>query len=130
MNTIKSNPDQFKKLAKNPSDSPVVMLNLLRFKADGGLSSYLQYAKEANKFVEGVGGKVLYLGKPDELLNGEELWDLLMLVQYPSRKAFLQMANNPEYLKTHHFREEALERAVLYATDPVIFKDLAGKSRV
>jgi uncharacterized protein (DUF1330 family) len=127
MSTIKSNPDQFKKLSKNPKDSTVVMLNLLKYKADGGKSSYLNYMKEATKFVESVGGKVLYLGKPDELLNGEETWDLLMLVQYPSRKAFLQMVNNPEYLKIHEFREEALDRAVLYATDPVTFRDLAGK---
>jgi uncharacterized protein (DUF1330 family) len=130
MSTIKSNPDQFKKLAKNPVDSPVVMLNLLKYKADGGKSSYLNYMKEAAKFVEGVGGKVLYLGAPDELLNGEEVWDLLMLVQYPSRKAFIQMTNNPDYLTIHEFREEGIERAVLYATDPVTFKDLSGKSRV
>jgi hypothetical protein len=57
-----------------------------------------------------------------ELLNGTEDWDIVMLVQYPSRKAFLKMANNPDYLKVHGFREEELEQAVLYATDPVKFK--------
>jgi len=40
-----------------------------------------------------------------------------MLVRYPSRKAFLEMANDPEYVKIHKYREEALERAVLYAMD-------------
>jgi hypothetical protein len=35
------------------------------------------------------------------------------------------MANNPDYLKTHRFREEGVERAVLYATDPIRFKDIA-----
>jgi len=34
------------------------------------------------------------------------------------------MANNPEYLKTHLFREEGVERAVLYATDPIKFSDI------
>lgn len=124
MSTIKSNPDEFKRLAKNPNESPVVMLNLLKFKGEEGRASYSRYTKEAGKFVEGVGGKVLYLGKPDELLNGEERWDLLILVQYPSRQAFLSMANNPEYLKTHLFREEGVERAVLYATDPIKFRDI------
>jgi uncharacterized protein (DUF1330 family) len=100
------------------------MLNLLKFKGAEGQASYARYTKEAGKFVEGVGGKVLYLGKPDELLNGEETWDLMMLVQYPSRKAFLTMANDPEYLKAHRFREEGVERAVLYATNPITFKDL------
>jgi uncharacterized protein (DUF1330 family) len=48
-----------------------------------------------------------------------------MLVKYPSRKAFLKMANNPEYLKIHSFRAEALESAVLYATDEISSLDIA-----
>jgi len=124
MSEIQSNPEEFKKLARNPGDGPVVMLNLLKFKGAGGQTSYARYTKEAGKFVEGVGGKVLYLGKADELLNGSERWDMVMLVQYPSRKAFLNMANNPEYLKIHQFREDGLERAVLYATDPIKFKEI------
>lgn len=124
--TIKQNVEQFRQLAKNPHAGPVVMLNLLKFKAEGGLDSYNRYTKEAGKFVEKIGGKVLYLGKAKELLFGEDTWDVVMLVQYPSRKAFLQMANDPEYLKIHRFREDGLERAVLYATDPIKLKDLAA----
>jgi len=30
MSEIKSNPEEFRKLAKNPGESPVVMLNLLK----------------------------------------------------------------------------------------------------
>ena len=126
MSGIKVNMEEFSRLAKNPGEVPVVMLNLIKFKSAEGQASYARYMKEAGKFVEGVGGKVLYLGKPEELLNGDETWDLLMLVQYPSRRAFLSMANNPDYLKTHRFREEGVERAVLYATDPIRFKDIAG----
>ncbi len=121
------NMEQFKKLAKNPNEEPFVMLNLLKFKPDGGAESYARYARESTRFVEGVGGKIVYLGKPLELLNGQEEWDVVLLVQYPSRKAFLKMANDPEYLKIHVYREEALERAVLYATDPMMYKALAGK---
>jgi uncharacterized protein (DUF1330 family) len=62
--------------------------------------------------------------RPKELLTGTETWDILMLVQYPSRKAFIEMANNAEYLKIHGFREEALEKAVLYATDEIALRDL------
>lgn len=113
------NQDQFVKLLKNSNQQPFVMLNLLKFKKDGGRESYARYLQEAAKFVEGVGGKLLFLSQPQELLNGTETWDLLMLIQYPSRKAFLKMANDPEYLKIHRFREEALERAVLYATDEI-----------
>jgi uncharacterized protein (DUF1330 family) len=125
MNTIKINQDQFKELLKNPNDKPFVMLNLLKFKKEGGRKSYARYMKEANRFLEEVGGKLLLLSRPKELLTGTETWDVLMLVKYPSRKAFLKMANNPEYLKIHSFRAEALESAVLYATDEISSLDIA-----
>ena len=124
MNTIKINQDQFRELLKNPNEKPFVMLNLLKFKKEGGRKSYARYIKEANHFVEEVGGKLLLLSRPKELLTGTETWDLLMLVQYPSRRAFIEMANNAEYLKIHSFREEALENAVLYATDEIALRDL------
>jgi uncharacterized protein (DUF1330 family) len=100
------------------------MLNLLKFKPNGA-ASYARYVQESNKFVESVGGRMIYLGKAGELLNGSEDWDVVMLVEYPSRQHFLRMTNDPEYLKIHSFREEALERAVLYATDRMSYKDVA-----
>jgi uncharacterized protein (DUF1330 family) len=124
MNTIKINQDQFRELLKNPNEKPFVMLNLLKFKKEGGQKSYARYMKEAERFVEGVGGQLLLVSQPKELLNGAETWDLLMLVRYPSRRAFLEMAGNPEYLKIHSFREEALERAVLYTTDEIALREL------
>jgi uncharacterized protein (DUF1330 family) len=124
MTGIKTNQDQFRELAANTNEGPFVMLNLLKFKNEGGREAYYQYIKESGPFVENVGAKVLYFGKAKELLNGTETWDIVMLVQYPSRKAFLKMANNPDYLRVHNFREKALERAVLYATDPATFKDI------
>ena len=127
MTGIKANEGQFQELAANTNEGPFVMLNLLKFKNEGGRAAYFRYIKESGPFVQDVGGKLLYFGKAKELLNGIETWDIVMLVQYPSRKAFLKMANNPDYLKVHSFREEALERAVLYATDPATFKDIISQ---
>ena len=127
MSGIESNKDQFRELAANVNEGPFVMLNLLKFKKEGGREAYFRYIKESGPFVEAVGAKVIYFGKPKELLQGKEDWDLLMLVQYPSRKAFLKMATNPDYLKVHEFRAEGVERAVLYATDPVTFKAILSE---
>ncbi|MEE9910492.1 MAG: DUF1330 domain-containing protein [Deltaproteobacteria bacterium] len=127
MSGIQNNEDQFKKLAENQNEEPFVMLNLLKFKKEGGREAYFRYIKESGPFVAAVGAKVVYFGKPNELLQGEEDWDLLMLVQYPSRKAFLTMTQNPDYLKVHEFRAEGVERAVLYATDPVKFKAILSE---
>ncbi len=127
MSNVEMNTDQLKELVQNPNEEPFVMLNLLKFKKEGGRESYVRYTKEANRFVEAVGAKLLFLSQPKELLNGTETWDILMLVRYPSRKSFIKMANDPEYIKIHSFREEALERAVLYATDEITLRDILPK---
>ena len=124
MTEIKSNQDQFKILANNPNNKPFVMLNLLKFKGKEGRESYLRYLTEARSHSQGVGTKVLYFGKPKELLQGTEDWDLLMLIEYPSRKAFLEMINNPDYQKAQEYRVKGVERAVLYAKDPSDPKDI------
>jgi len=124
---IESNKDQFQKLAASSNDQPFVMLNLLKFKEEGGREAYYKYVAESGPYVQGVGAKVLYFGKADELIYGTETWDIVMLVEYPNRKAFLKMANDPGYLKVHKYREQALERAVLYATDPTHYKALLDK---
>lgn len=105
-------------LAKSPEQGPVVMLNLLKFKANGGAETYQRYAEAVAPILERIGAKVLYQGRAAEMLVGSEEWDAILIVRYPSRQAFLQMVSSPDYQAAHHNREEALERAVLYATDP------------
>src|SRR4051794_27247409 len=90
---------------------PVVMLNLLKFKAradDGeggtGQESYGRYAEQAIKKVAERGGKVLWAGSPDSVVIGDDEaddWDVVVLVQYPNRAAFIDMTSDPEYQKAH-----------------------------
>jgi uncharacterized protein (DUF1330 family) len=71
--------------------------------------------------VEARGGKVLWMGRADQVLIGDEdanEWDSVALVQYPSRKAFIDMVTTPEYEKAHEHRESGLERTVLIACTP------------
>jgi uncharacterized protein (DUF1330 family) len=117
---------QLEALAANDNPAPFVMLNLLKFKKDGGREAYLRYTAEAAPHVRSAGAEVVYLGKGAELISGSETWDVVMLVRYPSRRAFIDMTRNPDYLEAHRHREAALERAVLYATDPIGFDGIAS----
>ncbi len=119
MSNVEINQEQFRALAENPNQEPFVMLNLLKFKKDGGRESLSRYIKEAGPLVEAAGAKVIFLGRPGELLQGKEDWDLVVLVQHKSRKAFLEMISNPNFLKVREFRSDELERSILYAIDPV-----------
>ena len=105
-------------LARDRSRGPVAMLNLLKFKPDGGRERYLEYGAAVTPLLEAVGARVLYSGACRELLIGAEDWDHLAVVEYPSVGAFLDMVESEAYAKVRPLREEALVRSLLYATEP------------
>lgn len=45
---------------------------------------------------------------------GRESWDLVLLVEYPNRRAFLEMVQSPEYQEIAYPRTEALARGELH----------------
>jgi uncharacterized protein (DUF1330 family) len=125
--SIRPNADQFAELAAAPDATPVVMLNLLKFKprADAddtatGEQSYRSYGDVAVKMIEERGGSVIWAGRADQILIGDvsEDWDQVLLVQYPSRAAFLDMVSQPKYLEAHEHRESGLERTIVVACTP------------
>jgi uncharacterized protein (DUF1330 family) len=108
-------------LAEDPG-GPVVMLNLLRFRPDGGRESYQRYAEHLNAGVnERYGLQVEYLGDGGRALVAEDgqAWDMVVLVRYPNRQAFADMIRDPEYRAGAHLRSEALLEAVLQPTLPM-----------
>ena len=96
-------------------DAPIVMVNLLKFKPDGGQAEYAQYAAKVQELLAKVGAKSLFAGRADLCLVGDASWDMVALVEYPTPKALIQMASSPEYQAIHHHREAGLEGQVNYA---------------
>ena len=126
MSEITPNREQFEQLATAPDDGPVVMLNLLKFKAsagDGsgsGADAYGRYGDAAVQMIEERGGRVIWAGRGQQILIGDPAqdWDSVLLVEYPSRKAFIDMVTTPEYNEAHKHRESGLERTVVVACAP------------
>lgn len=126
---------QVQDLTESPDSGPVVMLNLLRFKsqADGidegvsGAEAYARYSAAAESFLRGVGGRLLMAVEPQQSVIGppDGEWDLVLLVEYPSRAKFLEMATNQDYLKAHAHREAALEDSRLIACSKLTALNLA-----
>jgi uncharacterized protein (DUF1330 family) len=116
--SLEPTPEQFEALAARPADEPVVMVNLLQFNGDGR-ESYLRYVQEAGPHLQRVGGTVRYAGAaPAQIVGDGEKpwWDAIIVVEYPSPAAFLDMVTNEEYLKIHDYRANALDRGDLIAT--------------
>jgi uncharacterized protein (DUF1330 family) len=110
--------EQIQELMAGPADTPVVMLNLLAFKerVDGGSEalsgeeSYKRYAEQMRTFVESKGGRFVWAGRVDSMLIGASDADFQMvaLVEYPSRKAFLEIASSGYVAEIGKDREKGL----------------------
>jgi len=113
-------PEAMQKLAQAPETGKVVMLNLLKFKPGTGAASYNEYGRHVAKILDKIGGRVLFAGQVAQSVTGNNGdWDAIAIVEYPSRKAFLEMGMSAEYQAIHHFRDEGLERTELYAINPM-----------
>lgn len=95
-------------------DGPVVMLNLLRFRPDGGAERYERYAAAATPFLAKAGATLRYLGDGMATVIGPDHWDEILLVEYPDVQAFFDMTSDPEY--PSDLRAEGLLDSRLYCT--------------
>lgn len=107
------------------------MVNLLRFKREAddshegrsGQQAYMRYGSAMREFVESKGGRFIWAGRVDLQVIGEEGgegFDVVALMKYPSRKAFLEMANDPDVAKDiGRHRAAGLESQWLLATTEI-----------
>ncbi len=132
MSHIEPKVEQIQTFASNADDStPIVMINLLRYReqaayaadsgaeACSGREAYQRYSAVALQKVAEVGGRPIWLGACSSTVIGPEAeeWDDAVLVEYPSKKAFLSMVSNPEYLACSFHRTAALVDSRLIATE-------------
>lgn len=113
-----------------PSDTPIVMLNLLRFRDHAdypegsgqptctGREAYARYSRVALEKVRSVGGEPVFGGAVgvSVVAPRDEAWDDMLLVRYPSVAAFLRMLAMPDYQEATLHRTAALRDARLIAT--------------
>jgi uncharacterized protein (DUF1330 family) len=132
MPSIHPHREALTELTRLPDTGPVVMLNMLRFRAqaeypDGseyapcsGREAYRRYTKEAARYFEPLGGRLVWLGGVERVLIGpeQEPWDEVFLAQYPSRRAFVQMVTDRDYLAITVHRTAALTDSRLVAMRP------------
>src|ERR1700759_2969832 len=108
------------------SEGPVVMLNLLKFRAkavysDGrasdltGREAYDLYGAAMQNVIErnggrgGFGGDIASLG----LGEGDDVWGTCVLVEYPSAASFATIVTSPEVTEIGVHRAAGLEGQLL-----------------
>jgi uncharacterized protein (DUF1330 family) len=127
--SVNPTPAQIQAMMEKGPDGPIVMVNLLKYRARAtyepdraeasenlsGREAYRRYGMTALRCVGEAGGGVVWMG-PQALVfigGAEQEWDDVVCVRYPSRQAFLQMVSRPDYLAATPHRDAGLERTAL-----------------
>ncbi len=120
------NPEQIQKLLEGDEESPVVMVNLLSFKdrAEGGKpgltgrESYDLYVDNMRQFIESKGARIIWSGQVDSMVIGDSdvQFDMIALVEYPSRRVFIDIASSSHVAEIGKDRLAGLAGQWLIAT--------------
>jgi uncharacterized protein (DUF1330 family) len=121
-NALVPNDEQMKGFMEGDIDTPIYMVNLLKFKdkaeyEDGretnltGEEAYSIYGLEVQEHLKKVDAELIFSGKVERLMLGEvgELWDVIAIAKYPSRKAMMEMIMDADYQESEKHRAAGLK---------------------
>ncbi|GAB3271812.1 DUF1330 domain-containing protein [Parahaliea aestuarii] len=125
-NVLQPTGDQVRAFRDRQTGDPIAMLNLLKFKEkavyeDGratdlsGREAYGLYGQAFKEIMSPKGVKILYSGDVRGALigMGDDLWDAVAIIQYPSTQVMLDMLRNEEYQLAQQHRAAGLEGQLL-----------------
>jgi uncharacterized protein (DUF1330 family) len=133
MRTTEPSARQLKEISKTDLDAPFDMINLIKYrkvaiyesesenlKGRTGREAYSVYTKVAFPKIMELGGSLAYRGRCEHQFVGDESqdYDELIVVRYPSRRAYLGMFNSSEYQAAIMHRKAGLEFRVLHESNP------------
>ena len=112
-------------------EGSVAMVRLLKFKAgaeypDGreteltGAEAYRLHRRAMVERVTSGGGRLVFSGTARHLVLGEvdEMWDEVMVVEFPSKEAFVEIISSLEIAESGIHRRAGLAGQLLIATVP------------
>ena len=126
--------DLFKAL---PRDTPINMLNLVRFrdlaaypeghehagKGWTGARAYAEYGTTSGPIFARVGGHIVWRGRFETVVTGpaDEHWDAAFIAAYPHAGAFLEMVTDADYKLAVVNRQAAVatSRLIRFAPLPI-----------
>jgi uncharacterized protein (DUF1330 family) len=125
-----STKEQIDALMKGPAEGSIRMLNMLKFKqkaeyadgsdggCDNGMQAYIRYSVALHQegILAAAGAELVFSEAVAHGVIGDSAstdFDVVAIMQYPNRQAFLDMTSSPEYQTAHVHREAGLERQLL-----------------
>jgi uncharacterized protein (DUF1330 family) len=111
------------RLRESDDGRPFVLAQFLRYGL-GGREQYLAYSRAAQALMRGLGASIVSAGECHDRLGTREerSWDVILLVRYPSRSAYVEMISSPAFQELAELRRKALRDA-----DFVLVDDWPGR---
>ncbi len=116
MNYVDPSRENFDRFKALPRDTPIHMLNMIRFraladypaghenagKAWTGEQAFAEYVRGLLPIIDGLGGSLVWQGQFECIVTGpaEFEWDRVFIMGFPSAAAFLGLVTNADY-KAH-----------------------------
>ena len=129
--------EQFEAFKALPRDTPIDMLNLLRFRDVAaypaghacanrgwtGREAYAEYGRTSAPVFARVGGHIAWRGRMEAMVIGpdDKQWDLAFIARYPDARAFLAMVTDPEYRLAVVHRQAAVGTSRLIRFAPLAY---------
>lgn len=124
--------DQFRAFRDDPYEGPIAQVNLLKFRVkaeytpndpeygydEPGSAAYMRYAEQFGVIAAEVGGAPLLIGGVERYFIGNGDWDAVMVMQFPSRAAFIATLNHERYADMSRHRNAGLLCQELLTTRP------------
>ncbi len=122
-------PDYAATLADSDDDGPVWMVNLMSYRevadyADGRDSSIS--GREADdryaplEQLAAVGAEIVFLANVEtQLLGDAPKWDRVAVVRYPTRRAFIDLQDQPGYDDLHVHKDAGMEQTIIMGGRPM-----------
>lgn len=126
--------ENFAKFKALPRDTPIHMLNLVRFKAQAtypeghelagkgltGAQAYAEYMRTIQPVLARSGGQIAWAGAFEAMVTGpaEWEWDETFVMAYPDAAAFFSMLKDPDYAPVVIHRQAAVATSRLVRFAP------------
>ncbi|MGE0600506.1 MAG: hypothetical protein AB7J35_15255 [Dehalococcoidia bacterium] len=116
------------------ADGPVYMVNLMKYRdvadyGDGKPSG--RSGREADnlyaplEILRDLGAELVFVAEVEEQILGESpKWDRIGIVKYPTRRAFLEMQQLPDFHAKHVHKEAGMEQTIVMSCLPLPVPEL------
>jgi uncharacterized protein (DUF1330 family) len=123
---------QWQRLVGDDDPGRFVVVNRLKLRAEAAyppgdpdqgkssLEALMAYGAGSTPRIEALGGRVLFRGPHAGTVVGDDgEWDVAIVVEWPSRRAFVDLFRDAAYRAAYRHRRAAVERYAAFALVPL-----------